>query len=171
MVTASTWEASAMSIVEILLIVAAVVYVIAGRLAGQPLQAKRLVVIPAAMTIYGLTHLPHLDAIAIAGLAVEAAIGFGLGLLRGVTIHVYEKAGHLWFRYRPLTLAVWVATIAVRVVIAFGAHLVGVNLPTMGAILVSLGLSLFGEAAVIATRAQRLGVPYAPGGRAARVLR
>jgi hypothetical protein len=157
--------------VEILLIVAAVVYVVAGRLAGQPLQAKRLVVIPAAMTIYGLTQLAHPDATAIAGLVVEAAIGFGLGLLRGVTIHVYEKAGHLWFRYRPLTLAVWAATIAVRVVIAFGAHAVGVNLPTAGALLVSFGLSLFGEAAVIAVRAQSLGVPYAPSRRGARVLR
>jgi hypothetical protein len=160
-----------MGAVEILLIVAAVVYVVAGRLAGQPLQAKRLVVIPAAMTIYGLTQLGHPAAIAILTLVVEAVIGFGLGLLRGITIHVYERAGHLWFRYRPLTLAIWAATIAVRVVIAVGAHLIGVNLPTLGAILVSFGLSLFGEAAVVAVRAQRLGVPYAPGGRPARVLR
>jgi hypothetical protein len=157
--------------VEIILIVAAVVYVLGGRLAGQPLQARRLVLIPAAMTIYGLTQLSHLDTMSIAGLVVEAAIGFGLGLLRGVTIRVYEKAGHLWFRYRPLTLAVWAATIAVRVVIAFGAHAVGVNLPTAGALLVSFGLSLFGEAAVIAVRAQSLGVPYAPSARGARVLR
>jgi hypothetical protein len=160
-----------MSAVEILLIAAVVVYVVGARLAGQPLQAKRLVVIPAAMSIYGLTQLGHPGATAIVALAVEAAIGFGLGLLRGVTIHVYEKAGHLWFRYRPLTLAVWAATIAVRVVIALGTHAVGVNLPTTGAILVSFGLSLFGEAAVIATRAQRLGVPYAPDRRAARALR
>jgi hypothetical protein len=160
-----------MGALEILLIVAAVVYVVVGRLAGQPLQAQRLVAIPAAMTIYGLTQLGHPDAMAIVGLVLEAAIGFGLGLLRGITIHVFEKAGHLWFRYRPLTLAIWAATIGVRVMIAFAAHLFGVNLPTLAAILVSFGLSLFGEAAVVAMRAARLGVPYAPSGRAARVLR
>jgi hypothetical protein len=157
--------------VQILLIAAVVIYVVGGRLAGQPLQAKRLVVIPAAMTIYGLTQLGHLSAAGIGALIVEAAIGFGLGALRGVTIHVYEKVGHLWFRYRPLTLAVWVATIGVRVAFAFGLHLVGVNVPTAGGILVSFGLSLFGEAAVVAAKAQRLGVPYAPDRRAARIAR
>jgi hypothetical protein len=150
--------------------VAFVVFVMGSRLAGRPLRARPLVVIPAALTIVGLTQLPHLGAevIVVLVLVVEVAFGFGLGALRGVTVSVYEKAGHAWLRYRPSTVAIWVVTIAARVAMVFGTRLVDVGLAGTGPILLSLGLSLFGEAAVVAVKAQRLNVPFAPDRRTAR---
>ena len=159
-----------MGIVQVVLIAAAVVYAMGSRLVGRPLQARSLVVIPAAMTIIGLTQLPHLGATGIIVLTVEAVVGFGLGALRGVTISVYEKAGHAWYRYRPLTIAMWVATIAARVGMVFAARMVDVGLAGTGPILVSFGLSLVGEAAVVVAKAQRLAVPFAPDRRSARVM-
>jgi hypothetical protein len=153
---------------QAVLVVAVVVFVMGSRLAGRPLRARSLVVIPAALTIAGLAQLPHLGAAAIAVLVVEVAFGFGLGALRGVTVSVYEKAGHAWFRYRPSTVAIWVVTIAARVAMVFGTRVVDVGLVGTGPILLSLGLSLFGEAAVVAVKAQRMNVPFAPDRRTAR---
>ncbi len=157
--------------VQILLIVVAVTYVIGRRLSGEPLQGKRLIVLPAALVIYGVSQLHHLGPAAAVVLVVEGLIAFGLGAVRGVTIAVYERNGHLWYRYRPLTIVVWIVTIAARVGLVFGAHLVGVDLPTTASILVGFGISLFGEAAVVAAKAQRSGVPYAPDKRTLRADR
>jgi hypothetical protein len=157
-----------MSAVEIVLIAAAVIFVIGRRLVGEPLQARRLLLMPAVLGIWGFTQLGHLDPAAIAVLVAEAVVALGLGAARGLTIAVYEQAGHLWYRYRPMTLAVWVATIGVRVAMVLGASAIGVNLPTSASILLTFGVSLAGEAAVVAARAQRTGVPYAPDRRTAR---
>jgi hypothetical protein len=159
-----------MGIVQIVLIAAVVVYVVGGRMVGQPLRVRRLVVIPAIVTLFGLAQLSHVDESGVLALVIGSVLGFGLGIARGVTIHVYEKAGHVWFRYRWATLAVWAVTIAARVAMVFGMRQFGVDQLNLGGILVMFGLSLFGEAAVVATRAQRLGVPYAPDRRGARAL-
>jgi hypothetical protein len=38
-----------------------------------------------------------------------------LGLARGATVAVYDRDGASWLRYRPATLWLWLATVAVRV--------------------------------------------------------
>jgi hypothetical protein len=151
------------SYVWILLIAAIVVLVIGRRFAGEPLRAKSLI-IPLALTVWGLSQLrgQHLDAADLALLIVEGVVGLGLGALRGLTIRIYQRDGHLWMRYRWATLGVWVASIAVRFGFVFGAHLVGVHLSGNVASLVPLGASLLAESAVVAQRATRTGIPFAP---------
>jgi hypothetical protein len=154
--------------VEIILIAAAVIYVIGKRLAGEPLQARRLLVVPVVMMLIGVGQLHGLDPRGIAVLVLEVLLGIGFGALRGATIKLYEQGGHLWYRYRPVTLLVWLGTIVIRVAMVFGAQAIGVNLPTTASLLITFGISLLGEAAVVAARAQRMGVPYAPDRRTAR---
>jgi hypothetical protein len=160
-----------MSLVQILLIIAIVVYVMARRMSGEPLQAKRLLILPLAATVWGVYEVGkhHLTTLDMTLLVAEAAVAVALGLARGYTIKVYECQGHLWYRYRPLTLVVWVATALIRVGMGFGGHLLGSTLTPTASLLMMLGASFLGEAAVVGARAMRSGVPFAPDRR--RVLR
>jgi hypothetical protein len=81
---------------------------------------------------------------------------------------VYERAGHLWYKYSALTIVVWVLSIGVRLGVGALGHVLGATVPMTSASLVMLGVTLLGEAAIVGTRAMRSGVAFAPGRRAAR---
>jgi hypothetical protein len=154
-----------MNLVQILLIAALVGYVIVRRFTGQPLQGRSFV-LPLVITVYGGYQLRdvRLGVPEITFLAVEVLLALGLGALRGMTIQIYTRAGHLWQRYRWTTLAVWIVSIAVRLGLAAGAHVAGLHLPT-ASLMVMLGASLLAETAIVGQRALRTGVPFAPSQR------
>ena len=81
-----------MNLVQILLIAAAFLYVMWRRLTGEPLQARRLALLPAILVIWGCSQLvrQHVTLFDVGLLAVEAVVALGLGLARGATIKVYE---------------------------------------------------------------------------------
>ncbi|HKS98238.1 MAG TPA: hypothetical protein VJT31_01810 [Rugosimonospora sp.] len=159
-----------MNLVSILLVVGAVGYVMWQRLTGVPLQAKRLVVLPAILLILGGYqlrghHITTMDAVL---LAAELAVAVGLGLVRGTTIRLYEQAGHLWYRYRPLTIVVWLVSAVARVGMGLGGHVLGSTLATGATLMLMVGATFIGEAAVVGARAMRTGVPFAPDRRSVR---
>ncbi len=158
-----------MAVAQVLLILVVLGYVMARRLAGQPYTTGRLFTVPAIMVGYGLYQLAsvHVRADAAALLAVEALAGLAFGAARGLTIRLYQRDGHLWYRYTPATVALWLVAIGARLGIALAAHRLGVNLPGAAAF-AALGVSLLGEAAVVLPRARRTGVPLATGRRTAR---
>jgi hypothetical protein len=149
-----------MNLLTALLAVAAIVYVVARRFAGEPLEGRRLIVLPVVLTIIGATRLDHLHPtpVEVAVLVAEAAVAVVLGAVRGLTVQVYDRDGHLWYRYRPLTLAVWLGSMLIR--LGF-THLPGAG---GDALLGVLGLSLLAEALVVGKRALATGVPFAPQG-------
>jgi hypothetical protein len=153
-----------MDIGQIALIAAIVVFMIIRRFLGQPLQAKSLVV-PTLLTVWGIYQLrhDHVTALDAGFLAVSAVVGLAAGAARGTTIKIFSRDGHLWHRYRPVTLAVWVGTVLLRLGMSAGGHLAGVDLDTEATLLVMFGISLFAESGIVAIRAARTGVPYAPG--------
>ncbi len=153
----------------IVLAVAAVGWVLWSRMKGQPLQAKRLLVLPVVLTVLGITDLtgssaPRLTPADIAFLAVGAGISAVLGAARGATIEIYPHGDELWQRYRPVTVGLWIALIGAKLiltVIAGAAHASaggGTN-----SLLLTLGISLLAEAAVVGPRALSTGVPFAAG--------
>lgn len=158
-----------MQVTQLLLIVAVLVFVIGRRLAGAPLTPQRMLVVPGVLTAIGLYQLTaaHVTAGLVALLGVEAVLGIGFGLVRGLTIRVYERGGHLWYRYTPLTIALWVAAIAARIGVAVAAHGMGVDASST-TLLGAFGLSLLAEAAIVLPRARRTGIPFAPDRRTAR---
>jgi hypothetical protein len=156
--------------------VAAVVYVVVSRLAGEPLRAKRLVLLPLVMTVWGATKLyPALQGVSaldVTFLAVEGGLAVVAGLARGTTIQLFARDGHLWYRYRPLTVAVWIALAVVRVGLGVAGHALVVHSAVLnGALLLMFGLSLLGEAAVVGWRAFASGTPFAPDRRDRRTAR
>ena len=158
----------------ILLAVAAVGYVLLSRMKGQPLKLKRLVVLPAVLTVIGITDftgssVPRLTPKDIAFLVVSVVISAVLGAARGATIELYPQQGELWQRYRRNTVGLWIALIATKLVLTVIASGAGASKGGgTNSLLLSLGVSLLAEAAIVAPRALSSGVPFAVDHKGAR---
>ena len=151
--------------VTILVGVAAGGYVLWSRMRGQPLNARRLLVLPVVLTVIGVTDLtgssaPRLSGTDVGFLAAGVAISVVLGAARGATIELYPNGGELWQRYRPVTVVAWVTLVAAKLVLAGIASAAGASAGggTHG-LLLSLGASLIAEAAVVGSRALSSGLP------------
>ncbi|MFI1989922.1 hypothetical protein [Actinoplanes sp. NPDC020271] len=156
-----------MNLATALLVIAVLAYTMVRRFMGEPLTARRLFVMPLVLTAYGLytvaqTGFAHAtaDLVALISGGVIAVAG---GALRGRTVQVHVRDGHVWYRYTWVTLAVWAALIALRFGQAAAAVSLGADRPVLTASMVlALGLSFLGEAAVVGPRAMATGAPFAP---------
>jgi hypothetical protein len=162
-------------VADVLLIAAAVVWILARQVQVAPVKPRLLWLTPLVLAFFGIRSLPsstwHVPA-DLGLLAVSAAVSLGLGVWRGQTIKVWRDADGTWWRKgSALTLVLWAALIVARgllygVDVAVG-HREATNL---GAILVVLALSFAAQNAVTALRmniAQPLGggQPAEPAGR------
>jgi hypothetical protein len=151
----------------IALAVAAVGYVLWSRMKGQPLTVKKLAVLPAVLLVMGISDLtgssaPHLTGKDIGFLAVSAGISAVLGAARGATIELYPSQGELWQRYRPVTAGLWLALIAAKLIVTVIAGAAGASVGGgTSTLLLSLGVSMLSEAAIVAPRALSTGLPFA----------
>jgi hypothetical protein len=154
-----------MTFVQALVIVALIVWTLARRFVGQQLQARRMIIIPAILTVWAVWQLDgvHSTTPEVVLLGVQAAISIGLGGLRGMSIRVYLRDGVAWFRYRWLTIGLWLVTIAVRVVfaVATGALNPAASDAGIPSLLVGLGVGLLAEAGVVVARVAARGLPLA----------
>jgi hypothetical protein len=152
-----------MSIVQIALIIVVVVLVIGRRLTGRPVDTRRSVVMPAVLAVYGLSlvhksgPVTHTDQV---WLAASGLMSILFGLVRGMSVRLYERNGYLWARYRPSTLLLWVASIAARFAVEAAAVASGADRGVMTAsLMLMFGLSLAAESLVVLPRAQASGIP------------
>lgn len=156
-----------MNLITVLLVLVAIGYVLVRRLAGEPLEGRRLAVLPIVLAVVGVTELrgAHVTPLDVTVLAVEGVVAVGLGAVRGLTVHVYSRDGHLWYRYRPLTIVVWAGSALVRLGGAAVGHALGADSKVLNsALLLMVALSLLGEALIVGRRALASGVPFAPQG-------
>lgn len=156
-----------MNLLTGLLALAAIAYVLFRRLAGEPLEGRRLVVLPLVLLVLGATQVDgmHVTPLDVTLLVVGGAVGVVLGVLRGLTVQVYAKNGHLWYRYRAITIVVWLASLLLRLGQIVAGHALGADTKVMSAALLPvLALSLLAEALVVGKRALATGVPFAPQG-------
>ncbi len=155
-----------MSWLEILAVIAVIGFVIYPQIAGQKIQGKRLVVLPAVLTIIGFADLhgaKHLFAADYVWLTVGAIGALLIGLALGAITRLGSRDGVLWAKMPLRGLWLWAVLIAWRgliMVIAArtGAHVAASSTP----LLFTLGLNRLGQAAVIAPRAMLAGIPFAP---------
>jgi hypothetical protein len=147
------------TIVLTLLVLAAVGYVLVSRWHGRPVNPRRLLVLPAALTGYGLLQLTGaagrgLRATDLALIAAGVVVSAGIGVARGATVTVYVQQGRTWMRYRAATVLLWAATLAARIAVAALSSAVGSAAATHGpAILISVGATLLTEGLVVTRRA------------------
>ena len=165
--TAHAAHSAIPSPLTILLVVAAVGYVLWSRMKGQPLKLKRLLVLPVILMVLGITDLtgssaPHLSPKDIAFLVVGAVISAVLGAARGATIELYPQQGELWQRYRRITVGLWITLIAAKLIVLVIASAAGASAGGgTSSLLLCLGVSLLAEAAIVGPRARSTGLPFA----------
>lgn len=154
-----------MSWLEGLLVIGIIGFVIFQQLAGQLLRAKRVVALPAVLTVVGFLDMRghHLGAADIVWLAVGAAGSVLIGLALGLITRLESRDGVLWGKMPLRGLWLWGALLGWRVLIMLlaartGAHVAASTTP----LLFTLGLNRLGQAAVIVPRAMRAGIPFAP---------
>ena len=147
--------------VEIVLIVAAVGYLMVRRLIGEPAQAKQMLILPAILSVVGLSTVSGevKTAASLVFLVGTAAISVVLGVLRGVSVRISRRDGTAFVRYTPVTVGLWVANIVVKI---------GVNLAldafdpqdaggVSNSMLLTIGAGILAEGLVVLYRALRAG--------------
>ena len=141
-----------MNFLQIVLIVAVAALVVGKRMTGRPVDARRSVVLHKS----GGT-LTHTDQV---WLAVQGAVSIAIGVVRGCTIRLYERDGYVWARYRPITLLLWIGSIAVRFALEAAAVASGADKAAMTAsVMLMFGLSLAAESLTVLPRAYASGIP------------
>lgn len=136
--------------VEIVLIAAVIVFVLARRLLGEPAVGKRLLLLPAVLGVIGLSQV---SADGLGFLLVSVALSVVFGLLRGLTIRTYEQNGIVMLRYTAMTIVLWVVSIAAR--LAVGFVLAPSGSQGNGLMLV-VGAGLLAEGLVVMSKAVRV---------------
>ncbi|MFI5910732.1 hypothetical protein [Dactylosporangium sp. NPDC051541] len=168
-----------MNTTTLLIAVAAIVLLMARRFAGEPLEARRLILPPVILLIVGGYTLAQVDfataathpVIDGAVLAMGAILAVAGGIVRGLTVRVFVQNGHVWYRYTLVTIGVWLTMAVLRVGQLFAGRALHADQAVLSAgLLVVLSLSFLGEAAIVGKRAIATGAPFAPQGarRAAR---
>lgn len=145
--------------VEIVLILAAIAYILIRRVMGEPAQVRRMVILPMVLTVIGLSDVSGdvRTRLSLLFLLATAAISVVLGVLRGVSVRISDRDGVAFVRYTAFTVVLWVVSLAIR----FGANLaLGAIDPTdAGAVgnslLLTLGLGILAEGLVVLSRAVR----------------
>jgi hypothetical protein len=158
-----------MSGVEMIIVVLGIMaYSIGRQIAGEPLRVKRLIGLPAALTVIGIIEVArskgsaptHMDLVLIGvGCAINAVIGIGQGRL----MRLESRGGYLWGQMPKSVLWWWAAKIASGVVLDGIGHALGAQLATVSAVmLLRLGVNRLAQAAIVAPRGFATGVPFAP---------
>ncbi|WP_203236801.1 CcdC protein domain-containing protein [Nocardia panacis] len=152
------------STLTFVVVAALVIGVIVKRFIGEPLNARDTLIPPVVLLgigVYSLTKVHDISAVDVLWLVLGCAAGLAFGAVRGTTIRLSDRDGHLWQRYSPWTLVVWVVSTSVGLGIGYAAHYFGVH-PDARPITLSIGVSLLGEATTLTLRALRTGIPFAP---------
>jgi hypothetical protein len=146
--------------IEIIVIIAAIGYVLARRLIGEPAEGKRMLLIPAILTVVGVVDLAQVSQspVSIGFLVGAAVVSAAIGLLRGASVRVFERDGIVFMRYRVTTVVLWAVNFAIR----FGASFVlGMIDPkaahaTSSGLLLTLGIGMLVEGLGVLSKAVRL---------------
>jgi hypothetical protein len=142
---------------NVLLIGAAVIWVLARQVQRARIKPRLLVAAPLILAYFGIRSLPasswHRSA-DLGLLALSAAVSVGLGVWRGQTIRVWREADGTWWRQGSVrTLALWGALLATRgLLYGLDAALGHREASGLGAILLSLAFSFAAQNAVTAAR-------------------
>jgi hypothetical protein len=155
-----------MSWLEIVVAIGVIGFVIYQQVAGQAVAGKRLILLPAVLTVVGFLDLhgaKNIHPADIVWLTVGAIGSLLIGLAFGVITRLQERNGALWSQLPLRGLWLWAGLIAWRALIMVlaarsGAHVAASTTP----LLFTLGLNRLGQAAVIAARAMAAGIPFAP---------
>jgi hypothetical protein len=154
---------------SIVIAVGVIVFVVARRVRGEAVPApKKLFLLPLVVGAIGLQTLTHAkpNAVAIGVIAAGGVVSLALGLLRGRLDKISVVNGVPSMAWTAGSVAVFVVNVLFKLALdAGGVAAGGTRSALTASILLSLGLTLFGEAVVVWQRAQSLPSEDVAGGR------
>jgi hypothetical protein len=156
-----------MSLLTVALAIGIIVYVIGQQVVETALRGKRVVVLPAVLTVIGIVDIAgqksHPDATDIVLLVVSAVIAIGIGAGLGVMTRMERRDGYLWVQLPKQGLWLWAGLIIGRLIITGIAHAADAHVAAgTTAILLTLGLNRGAQTLVMVPRAIAAGIPFAP---------
>jgi hypothetical protein len=164
---------SSSDLVDIVITLVVLAWVLYRQTVARPVSVRRLWLLPAILIVLGVISISHvnhghLSGTADAYLAVDVVSSIALGALRGFFVRVYGQDGVMWRQGSAVTIALWIVSIAVRVLVGILAANAGVGNVSDAALEVAFGLSLASQNAVVAWSGLRQGLPFAEDPRRAR---
>jgi hypothetical protein len=156
-----------MSVLTVLVAIGIIVFVVGQQVVGTSLRGRRVIVLPAVLTVIGIVDISssktHPGVTDIVLLVVSTVIAIAIGLGLGAITRLERRDGHLWAQLPKQGLWLWGGLIVSRLLItgiasASGAHLAAGTT----AILLTLGLNRAAQALVVVPRAIAAGIPFAP---------
>lgn len=162
------------SVISAAVTLAIIGLLITTRVHGRRLAPARLLVLPLILIAIGVgslvgssaseLHTSTLHGIDYVIGSIDLLDSLIVGTIRGFTVRLYQRDGDGWYRYGPATVALWVLSILIRVVLAVvgSAHHAS---PLTGGndLLFMLGLALLCQNVVVIRRhAQLLPRPSQP---------
>jgi hypothetical protein len=137
-----------------------IVFVLAKRVRGEAVrEPKKLFLLPIVVGVIGLENVTHakVNTIDIVVIAAGAALSLGLGLLRGKFDRVALVNGSPFMSWSAASVAVFAGNVLAKLALdAVGVAAGGTTSALTSSILLSFGLTLLGEAAVVWFRSQSL---------------
>jgi hypothetical protein len=149
-----------MTLTTIAIVILLIMFVLAKRVRGEAVrEPKKLFLLPVAIGIIGLQDVSHAkaNAVAVAVIVLGGVISLGLGLLRGKFDRVTLVNGSPFMRWSAASIALLVVNVLAKLALdAVGVAAGGTSSALSSSILLSIGLTLLGEAAVVWFRSQSL---------------
>ena len=125
-----------------LISIAAVALFIVRQFQTRRVASPWNVLLPLGLAYFGAQGLALLDPGGWAMLGVNLSLGLGLGFARGTTLRVWvDERGEALVRGTGLTLALWLATFAARVVVGVAEYRFGLGSGSMGTAVMLLPIS------------------------------
>jgi hypothetical protein len=155
---------------EILLyvVIAALVVwrVVFRQLRGSTITVRGLVVIPGILLLLGLEScaraLPGASGGEITLLAVDLVVLLALGVARAASTHLDTRDGYAFQKGTTLTLVLWLVTVAMRIGLGLAGSWLGLTgALTSSSVMLSVGLSIGVQNALVYSRARRRELPIA----------
>lgn len=144
-------------ILEVIIAIAVIGYLLVRRVLGEPAEGKRMLLLPAILTVIGLVQITQVSqsGVSLAFLAASTAASVLIGVLRGASVRVFERDGLVFMKYTAVSIGLLVANVVIRL----GAGLLlGVIDPSASdsvskGVLLALGASLLAEGLVVLFKA------------------
>jgi hypothetical protein len=141
-------------------------FVLFRRMRGEAVpDPKKLFVLPVIVGAIGLEDISHAkpNAIALGVIVVGSALSLGLGALRGRFDRLSIVNGAPYMAWTAGSVVILVVNVLLKLVLDVGGVAVGGTKATLtGSIVLSVALTLLGEAAIIWVRSQSLTTGGAP---------
>jgi hypothetical protein len=154
------------AIIGILIGVLVLLRVIGRQVTGSYVTQRGLVLMPAILLVVGLYSFSSAAGDASAGefafIGLDFVVLVGLGFARGASIKLTQREHGLFQKGSPVTLVLWLLTIAIRVGLAFGSAALWPD-SNLGQATVALGvgLTIGAQNAMIYRRALSRRIPLA----------